>query len=306
MTISGTLETFSLPELFRLLDSGSKSGRLIFQSSPDINNPESQLYYLWFEQGWLVAVSDRLHPQNLIALLESRGWLNNKIATKLEQFCPENEPMGIYLKRLKLVTSEQLREIFDFQLNIVYRLFENSTAWFQLDEISENSKIESLQTLPWLDMTGESIRATDIVLYALRSQKNWNIFIEQLPEASYALQKLTPRPDLQLLPLELKILEFANGEVSLKAIATKIDESFTSVQKAAFRLILAGLIDEIPMANGSFSAVNPSDGSFFSPPRTTLTDNCSQTAIKNQPTEKSRVSLSLLKNLINFLRKKLW
>lgn len=171
MTISGTLETFSLPELFRLLDSGSKSGRLIFQSLPESINSESQLYYLWFEKGRLVAISDRLKPQNLTTQIENRGWLDRELTTKLDRSRPEDQPLGIYLKRLKLLTSEQLRTIFDFHLDIVYQLFEISAAWFQFDEISERSGVESLKSLPWLDMTGESIRATDVVLHALRSQK---------------------------------------------------------------------------------------------------------------------------------------
>jgi hypothetical protein len=305
MSISGTLETFSLPEIFRLIDSGAKSGRLIFQSLPTPTNPESQLYYLWFEKGRLVAISDRLNPQSLMTQIIAQGWLAKDI-TSIDCSNPPNKSLGFHLKNLKLLTAAQLRTLFLLHLDIVYQLFEISAAWFQFDEISEHSKAASLQTMPWLNMTGESIRATEVVLNALRSQKNWQIFAEHLPEDGYALQKLVSRPEWQLLPLESQIWELANGRVSLGAIANKINYSFPPVQRAAFRLIMAGLADEIPMANSPFSSVKPSQPNLSSSSRQTVTHSLPQTVTEDRSSKKSGVSFSLLQNLLSFLRKKLW
>ncbi|MCU0532699.1 MAG: DUF4388 domain-containing protein [Hydrococcus sp. Prado102] len=293
MPISGTLETFSLPEIFRLIDSGSKSGRLILQSLPDRVSPESRLYYLWFEKGRLVAISDRIISQSLIDLMESRGWLDSETIARLDITSLEGQPLGRYLKTLNFVTSIQLQQIFNLHLDIVYQLFEISVGWFQFDEISPQSQFEGLRSMPWLEMTGESIKASEVVLNALRSQKDWSIFIEQLPEPEYALQKLETQSELPLLPLESKIWKLANGQVSLKAIASKIDSSFASVQRAAFCLIMAGLVDEIPVANTGVSLIS-------APP-------ISQTATPSQPAlSKSNVSFSLLKNIVTFLRQKFW
>jgi hypothetical protein len=308
MSISGTLETFSLPELFRLIDSGSKSGRLIFQSLPDPNEPESQrLYHLWFQKGRLVTISDRLNPQSLIALIESRGWVDKKITAQLDLSDLSEQPLGAYLEKIKLLTSDQRITLFLYHLHQVYRLFECSAAWFQFDEISDGSEVDGLKTMPWLEMTGKSIRAAEVVLHALRSQKNWDIFAEQLPEPGYALQKLVAQPELQLVPLEWQIWEMADGKVSLKAIANKINESLLHVQRAAFRLIMAGLADEIPIASSSFSSAKPSDRPLTSPPLQSVTNASAQTATENQQAyEKPGVSTSLLQNLINFLRRKFW
>jgi hypothetical protein len=147
--------------------------------------------------------------------------------------------------------------------------------------------------MPWLEMTGESIKASEVVLNALRVQKNWQIFVEQLPEPEYALQKLEMQSELPLLPIESQIWKLANGQVSLGAIAKKINHSLTSVQRAAFCLIMAGLIDEIPIANTSLSLAS-------SPPIPQTTTQ-SQSAL-----QKSNVSFSLLQNLVTFLRKKFW
>ena len=55
MTISGFLESFSFPELLRLIDLGSKSGRLILQVRSAPNKPELVgLYHIWFQEGRLV------------------------------------------------------------------------------------------------------------------------------------------------------------------------------------------------------------------------------------------------------------
>ncbi|NJP17779.1 MAG: DUF4388 domain-containing protein [Hydrococcus sp. CRU_1_1] len=98
MSITGTLETFSLPEIFRLIDSGSKSGRLILQILPNQINLKSRLYYLWFEAGRLVAISDRLNSQSLIDIIKSRGWLDSKTLAQLKIASLNDRPLGIYLK----------------------------------------------------------------------------------------------------------------------------------------------------------------------------------------------------------------
>lgn len=291
MTISGTLETFSLPEIFRLIDSGSKSGRFILQSFPDHANPESHLYYLWFEKGRLIAFSDRLNPQSLIDIIKNRGWLDSETIARLDLVSLTGQPLGTYLKTLNLITSVQLQQIFNFHLDIVYQLFELSDGWFQFDEIALPSQIEQTRAMPWHEMTGESIKAAEIVLNALRSQRNWQIFVEQLPEPEYALQKLEKQSVLPLLPLESQIWKLANGQISLGAIAKKINQSLASVQKTAFCLIMAGLVDEIPIATTNFIS---------SPPiaQTTISDR--------QILQKPSVSFSFLQNVVTFLREKLW
>jgi Domain of unknown function (DUF4388) len=298
MSITGTLETFSLPEIFRLIDSGSKSGRLILQILPNQINLKSRLYYLWFEAGRLVAISDRLNSQSLIDIIKSRGWLDTETISQLKIASLNDRPLGIYLKKLNLLTSLQLQQIFNLHLDIVCQLFEGSEGWFQFDTILPQSQSEGLQAMPWHEMTGESIKATEVVLKALRSQKNWHIFVKQLPESEYALQKLKIQSELQLLPLELQIWKLANGQISLGAIANKIELSFTLVQRSAFCLIMAGLVDKIPIANASLSLLNPSDRLIPALP-------ISQTATQNQSAlQKSNFRFSWLQNLVTFARLK--
>ncbi|NJM86788.1 MAG: hypothetical protein HC847_05880 [Hydrococcus sp. RU_2_2] len=99
---------------------------------------------------------------------------------------------------------------------------------------------------------------------------------------------------MQLLPLELQIWKLANGQISLGAIANKIELSFTSAQRSAFCLIMAGLVDNIPIANASLSLLNPSDRLIPALP-------ISQTATQNQSAlQKSNFSFSWLQNFSDF------
>ena len=68
MSISSSFQSFSLPELFRLIEAGSKSGRLIVQIPQSSRTTKLKgIYYVWFKEGYLVAVSDRLNYKGLIS-----------------------------------------------------------------------------------------------------------------------------------------------------------------------------------------------------------------------------------------------
>ncbi len=68
MSINTSLELFSLADLFRLIESDRKSGRLTIHISSEAQKPNlKKIYYIWFEDGYFVAVSDRLNHKGLIA-----------------------------------------------------------------------------------------------------------------------------------------------------------------------------------------------------------------------------------------------
>lgn len=246
MTISGFLENFSLPELLRLIDLGSKSGRLILQVRSAPNNPELVgLYHLWFQEGQLVTVVNRSQQHSLIKEIKNKSWLNENIRKQLERLQLLQAPLGSYLQKEKLLTQRQLNLLFQAQIAQVYQLFEVPVGCFLFHEISSESN--SHRKIPWLEMTGNQIRATEVSLNALRLQKNWDIFAEHLPESSYALTQLVNQPNYKLIPLEWQVWELADGKTSLKAIAGKINQPMTKVQKTALSLMMIGLVDEMPI-----------------------------------------------------------
>ena len=306
MTISGFLESFSFPELLRLIDLGSKSGRLILQVRSAPNNPELVgLYHLWFQEGRLVTIINRTRPQSLITQIENQGWLKQLVEPKLEHLHLLEIPLGLYLEQQKLLTEQQLNFLFQTQIAQVYQLFEVPVGCFLFHEISAQSNSDKKRRIPWLEMTGKSIRAIEISLNALRLQKNWDIFAEQLPESSYALTRLVEQPYFKLIPLEWQLWELADGQISLKAIAGKINQPLLNVQKAALSLIMAGLVDEMPIIYSSSSLDYNSDRASNSIKYLASSDTTLTTTTKNRQTNRAeKLNISFLKTVVNFLRRK--
>ena len=244
MSISSSLESFSLPELFRLIEEGSKSGRLIVQPAVSERSGKCKgIHYVWFQKGNLVAVSDCLNHKGLINLIESRGWLSPPIVKRLRTLCPPEVPLGIYLRKMKLLSKEKLSLVFQLQLHQVYQLFYLNGGKFRFDELAELH--DRILTIPWLEMTGHKIKTTEVSMYALRLIDNWDIFNEQLPGPNLALRRLVTQPHLKLTALEREIWELADGVTSLMNIAKLTKQPLKNVQITAFRIIAVGLVDEI-------------------------------------------------------------
>jgi Domain of unknown function (DUF4388) len=296
MSIRGSFEIFSLPELFQIIDLGSKSGRLIVQiltvpKTQELNGP----YYLWFDRGRLVAVTNRFNQKGLIELIENQGWLSQLITKKLERLCPAKMPLGIYLDKMKLLKMQQLNLLFQIQLHQVYKLFSLSSGWFRFDEISTNPNTIETIAMPYLEMTGKSMNAPEIMLHALRVLETWEHYSEQLPDPSSTLEQLMPQPNLQLSLLEWQIWKLANRKNSLKTIAQELQESLAQIQKATFRLIVTGMVEEI--AQSSYDS-NLFSSSLNVPSNKSVEINNRQ----QQVTQKPSFSESFLPNLLNFLR----
>jgi hypothetical protein len=254
MSMTGSLETFSLPELFRLIDSGGKTGQLIIQ--PPLNqqsldfNPsyEPPTYHLWFHKGRLITtVNHGLHHECLVSLIKNRGWLSSRVIEKLAEVCPPEVPLGNYLSKMKVLETEKLKLLFQLQLHQVYQLFNLNSGQFRL-EVFAPEKLSSA-SMPWLDMTGVSMQASQVNLLALRIMKNWSSCIHKLPEKNSALQQLIHQPKCRLTTIEQAIWQIAQSNMSLEQLAQLRSISLLEVRKAAFCLMMARLVEEIPLAN---------------------------------------------------------
>ena len=244
MSISTSLELFSLADLFRLIEFERKSGRLTIQVSlEDKKASLKKIYYVWFEDGYLVAVSDRLNHRGLISIIETRGWLNPSVTNQLRTLCPIEVPLGTYLKQAKLLTSEQINLIFQIQLHQVFQLFELNSSSFRFDEMSELK--DRIMTIPWLEMTGNRLQATGVSMYALRLIKNWDGFAEQLPASHLIFKRVLPQRRFKLMSLEQQLWQKIDGLNSLNTITRQVNKPIQSIQIAAFRLLAVGLIEEI-------------------------------------------------------------
>ena len=297
MTIRGSLNTFSLPELFQIIESGKKSGILTFTPGFEKGSSKVQgvgVYELWFEKGNFVLVVNSMNYQSLIADIRDNNWIDFKILIKAQNSCPTNSPFGACLQQQELLDESQIDSLFQNQLNTIRQLFEIDRAWFKFEEIVPNERISQEEQFLWKEMTGRQKRPAELSIEAMRDLSDWQRFEEDLPTATSGLQKLTDKHQMQLTFLEEKVWNYADGTVALKTIAQEVSTSLEEIQRIALSMILTGIVEEVPVANAAFQTATPKFAS-----QTALAAN-SNVAFK--PADKSEVSNSLINNLVSFLK----
>jgi hypothetical protein len=287
MAITSCLAEFSLPELFQFLDQGSKTGLLTLRFQPDLHSPEKRIRHALLHQGRIVAVTNRLNQQCLLAMICQRGWISPEALREQVNRCPANMPIGLYLKTQGFLQPEQLRLLFHAQvLQQICGLFRLKDARFKFD---------SKATLPTTEMTGLSLSATEATLMGLRVLRDWRALADKLPEPTSALSKMVlGKRHLRLDSLEGRVWQSANGSVPLSLIATQFRQPIETIQQTAFRLISVGLVEEVPS---------------IAPSRTRVVgeDILESVAIATNQIKETNVQVpsnSFMQNLLGFLRSK--
>ncbi|MBE9214583.1 DUF4388 domain-containing protein [Plectonema cf. radiosum LEGE 06105] len=292
MTLSSSFTDFSLAELFQLIEQGRKSGCLNVCTLPDINSPQSKAkyFYIWFRNGRVVAAAHRLNGRGLVAKIAQRNWTEPQILENIYSNTSTTTPFGLQLKTQEVLSAEQLNLLFANQLQQVRQLFEIQKGVFKLD---------CKASLPMTEMTGLSLKATEVTLMALRVLKNWQVLEAALPNVESGIRNISQsKPQLRLNAFEWQIWEFASGDISIKDIAVQLHQPAIKIQQAAFRLMLVGLIEEVPQVTSNSHSYN------YDMDLTWVNKYGSRAAKKHQESQTPQVSSSLLQNLVGYLRSK--
>jgi hypothetical protein len=239
MAISGYLSEFSLPEIFRLLEQGNKTGRLSIQERSQNPSYPGKIFRIWFKQGYIIAAGDRIDGHGLLSMIQQRGWVSSRFASRITELCAIDQPAGLYLKKQGLLESEQLKLMFSQQvLQQVCKLFELQDGQFQF---------EAKVVAPITELTGLKAPPSEVTLAGLRALKDWTMLLDKLPEASSGIvSTITGKPQLRLNQLESQVWEFTNGDVSIQHIAKQLKLPLNKLQQVAFRLMTIGLVEEVP------------------------------------------------------------
>jgi Domain of unknown function (DUF4388) len=273
MPVSGRLSTFSLPEVLQFLQEGSKTGLLTVRSRsetapelhpPELHPPELERYFIWLNQGRIVAAADRMDYRGLVEMIGLRKWIAEMELNRLVQECPLRTPFGLYLKSQNLLSGEQMKLLFSVQI------IRQICGLFELTDGSFNF-MRNVQ-LPYLEMTGISIPATDIALPGLRSLRNWSALEPKLPlPTSTILRTVQGAPPVKLNDQELKVWAFTDGRVSIAEMVKNLDLPVETVRRTAFCLTVAGLAEEVPLRRREPRAVSIGIASPASPVGTVKT-----------------------------------
>jgi Domain of unknown function (DUF4388) len=241
MTLTGYLSEYSLAEVFNFIHQGNRTGLLSIFTDITPVEPPTNPHYLWFQNGRIMAVSTGMDGQGLLKAISQRKLVPEEQIEQLRtQVQKLHQPLGLHLKSRDLLTAEQIKLLFNSQvIAIVCKLFELSNGRFNFDPC----------ILPYnAEMTGISMPAQEVGLLGLRVLRDWSNLKDKLPDPNYALQRLSLElPSFRLDSHELMLWKLADGETSLSELTTPMNMSIEVLQKTAYRLIIFGLVQEIPV-----------------------------------------------------------
>lgn len=246
MIIKGRLSEFSLAEIFRLMEQGHKTGLLTIRAAHEASQP-LQNFYIWFKQGQIVAAANRLDYRGLATLIHQREWLGEQSKTLLVEALQSERPLGLSLKVKDALTAEQLRLLFYTQvMRQVCSIFRFPEGWFTF---------EAQTNLPVAEMTGLTAVPTEVTLEGLRALRDWNALSHKLPDPnSLLISIIQDPPRLHINQVERQVWELAKSRNNLLNISAHLSHSIEKVQQIAFRLILVGLVEEVPMVSSQAEA----------------------------------------------------
>lgn len=282
MALAGYLSEYSLAEICKFIYEGRRSGLLEIDPDPnEISKPQT-MRHLWIEHGRIIAVTSGMGGKELLTAIGQRQLITQQqLATTVSQIYQINLPMGLYLKSQGLLDVEQLKLLYYAQtIAPLARLFEFNHSKFQFNPIPANS----IGILACSEMTGVRLTAREIGFKGLRAVEDWSKWFNKFPDPNYAIQKYqSQQPDFRLDLTEIKLWSLADGLTPLTKLASQIDKSIEVVQWVSYRLILFGLVREIPLKP--------------TPKIVTPTIAVANLAVDRNP----RVSTSFLMGLKNFL-----
>lgn len=290
MKITGYLSEFSLGEIFRFLEQGQKTGCLSIKpveaESPFVAPP--QKCYIFFHLGQIVAASRELDHQGLQQLIEQRGFLHVTTIQRILKLYPLTQPLGLVLKTQGALESQQLQLLFKYQvLTPIPELFSLGEGWFKFD---------AHHPLPLAEMTGLSAPPRDVTLAGLRLLRDWTLLMDKLPLPDSTMISLSEgQPPCRLNPVEWRVWEYVDKTVTLEGIAKALNLPILEVQKICFRLMMAGLVEE--MVNIPIDSETQTSPNLSAPP--------SQSTSAQSTSEASfSVSQSFLRGVLSFLKTK--
>ncbi|MCU0523583.1 MAG: DUF4388 domain-containing protein [Elainella sp. Prado103] len=239
MAMKGRLSEFSLAEIFRLMEQSQKTGLLTIRASHETSQP-LQNFYIWFKQGQIVAAANRLDSRGLATLIHQREWLGEQSKPLLVEALQSDRPLGLHLKVKGSLTAEQLKLLFYTQvMRQVCSIFRFPEGWFSF---------EAQVHLPVSEMTGLTAVPTEVTLEGLRALRDWSALAHKLPDPNSMLVNTTrDQSQFHINQMERQIWELAKSKETLLTMATTLQQSIEKVQQIAFRLILVGLVEEVPL-----------------------------------------------------------
>ncbi|NER24972.1 MAG: DUF4388 domain-containing protein [Symploca sp. SIO1B1] len=183
MLLTSSLQEFSVLEISHLIYKEKKTGLLKITASPKSPEFSASTHYIWVFKGQLVSAANQLDNQGLVSLIQQYHWASDRVVTKVAHMCPQERPLGLYLKNQGVLKSQHLKHLFEVQL------FQQVHILFKIKDI----QFEFQQDIPAprREMTGLTLPAISLnwVLEKLIILQEIFELRNLLPENSYSYSK---------------------------------------------------------------------------------------------------------------------
>lgn len=247
MMISGQIKDFSIPEALKVISEGKKSGLLSIRAINSLSG-KSTKYYISVLEGSVNGFCENLDGRDLLVWLSEQDTLlpneKRKQVLRLKHDSVGQNSLGNYLVENNFLNQQQLQYIFnDHVVQSVQNLFLIDSG---LLVFLERAK------LPEIGLTGLDLSISNLIIQGLHKLQDWSFYLNKLPEPQVALLSFNPflaKDSEYLNSLELRLLRTADGKSSLSQLSSLWNVGIQDLQKAAFGLVITGLVEEMPIAN---------------------------------------------------------
>jgi len=234
VAIEGPLRELGIHDVFQLLDLSRKTGTLAVTS--ELRDNEGTVH---FQNGKVVAAAIKSNPHRIGDLLMRAGRVTaaqvaEASAAQLER--GDGRRLGEILLEMGAITQKELERQIRIQIEaVVFELLSWREGFFRFEE-------GPMQGDPMVQIGTEAL-----LMEGARRIDEWSRISDRVPTL-LAIPRLTDTGDdkhapmLDLLPSEWEVLTMIDGDLDLRAIASRLARTEFDLAKVVYGLVSTGVV----------------------------------------------------------------
>jgi hypothetical protein len=234
VAIEGPLRELGIHDVFQLLDLSRKTGTLAVTS--ELRDNEGTVH---FQNGKVVAAAIKSNPHRIGDLLMragrvTAGQVAEASARQVEH--GDSRRLGEILLEMGAITQKELERQIRIQIEaVIFELLSWREGFFRFEE-------GPMQGDPMVQIGTEAL-----LMEGARRIDEWSRISDRVPTL-LAIPRLTDTGDdkhapmLDLLPSEWEVLTMIDGELDLRAIASRLARTEFDLAKVVYGLVSTGVV----------------------------------------------------------------
>lgn len=228
--LKGTLDDFTLPDIFRLLSQSKKTGRLDVERSAGRGN-------VFFKDGNVYFAESTL-SRELVGqkLLKAKVLTDGQLMKALDEQAESGGRVGEVLRNAGLVTDVQLETALRGQIeDAVFDLLRWDAGEF---DWAPNADVDAEVSL--------SVSVENLIMEGSRRLDEMAIITRKIP-SEHAVVEMAPAPpegaaEINIRPEEWRMLVLVNGQRTVLDIAEAVGSDVFATMRTLYGLAAAGLV----------------------------------------------------------------